>query len=376
VTDPTNTPLPDPPPQGERRPWEHLYGVIPAGGVGSRLWPRSRRHSPKHLLPLSGSGRPLVAEAYDRVKPLAREVFVLTEERQRQLIRELVPEMPADGMIAEPAARGTTNALGLAALTLLDRDPDAIMVSTAADHVIGDLPAFQRAVRSASAVAERSKKLVTIGLRPRYAATGFGYIEAGPETVIDGETAHEVRRFVEKPDATAARQYLEDRRHFWNLNLFCWRCDVFVEELQKHGPDHYRGLARAVERRRAGDEAGAAEIYAELPVDAVDYTVLEKTDRLLLVPADFEWGDVGSWSELADLLHQDEAGNVVEGVSVLIDTKNSFISVPDKLVAVIGLSDLVVVDTEDALLVCPKSRAQDVKKVVEILGRTGKTQYL
>lgn len=366
----------DAPPDEGTEALEHLYGVIPAGGVGTRLWPRSRRHSPKHVLPLSGSGRPLVAEAYDRLAPLASQVFVLTEERQTRLIHDLVPELPEGGMIVEPAARGTTNALGLAALTLLDRDPDAIIVSTAADHVIGALPAFQQAARSAAVIAERSKKLVTIGLRPRYAGTGFGYIEAGAETRIDGETSLEVLRFVEKPDAAEAQRYLHSGRHFWNMNLFCWRCDVFVEELRAHGPRHYEGLIEALDKRKRGEESGAADIYAHLPVEAVDYTILEKTDRLLLVPAEFEWADVGSWSELADLLHSDESGNVVEGVSVLIDTQDSFISVPDKLVAVIGLSDLVVVDTEDALLVCPKSRAQDVKKVVEILGRTGKTRYL
>src|SRR5439155_350505 len=158
--------------------------------------------------------------------------------------------------------------------------------------------------------------------------------------------------------------------------LFCWRCDAFVEELRRHGPAHHAGLVAALAARRAGDEAAAARLYEALPVDAVDYTVMERTDRLLLLPAAFEWADVGSWSELADLLHQDEDGNVVEGLPVMIDTKNSFISVPDKLVAVIGVSDLVVVDTEDALLVCPKSRAQEVKRVVEILGRTGKTRYL
>ncbi len=354
----------------------HLYAVIPAGGTGTRLWPRSRRQSPKHVLPLSGTGRPLVAEAYDRVAPLARQVFVLTEERQVSLIRELVPELSDDGMIVEPTARGTTNALGLAALTLLERDSDAVMVSTAADHVIGRLPGFHQAVRSAAAIAERSDQLVTIGLLPRYAATGFGYIEAGEEVRLGDETARQVVRFVEKPDAAAARRYLESGQHYWNLNLFCWRCDVFVEELRHHGPEHHEGLVATLAARRAGDHAAAVQAYEALPVDAVDYTVMERTDSLLLVPADFDWVDVGSWSELADLLGQDAAGNVVDGRPILIDTRNSFISVPDKLVAVIGVSDLVVVDTEDALLVCPKSRAQDVKMVVEILGRTGKTQYL
>jgi mannose-1-phosphate guanylyltransferase len=328
------------------------------------------------VLPLSGSGRPLVAEAFDRMASLARRVFVLTEERQVPLIENLIPEVGRESMIVEPAARGTTNALGLAALTLLEKDRDAVMVSTAADHVIGGLDAFRESVRQAALVAEGSGKLVTIGLRPRFAATGFGYIEAGDEVAVAGQDALQVRRFVEKPDLATAQGYLESGRHYWNLNLFCWRCDVFVEELRQHGPEHHAGLLEVMAARRAGDEQRAAEIYEQLPSEAVDYTVMERTSRLLLVPAGFEWADVGSWSELADLLRQDEAGNVVEGVPVLIDTRDSFISVPDKLVAVIGVEGLVIVDTEDALLVCPKSRAQDVKKVVETLKRTGKTRYL
>ena len=354
-----------------------LYAVIPAGGAGSRLWPRSRRSSPKHLLPLSGSGRPLVAEAYGRVASLARRVFVLTEERQVALIQDLLPELDRSSMIVEPAARGTTNALGLAALTLLDRDAEAVMVSTAADHVIGGPPdAFQEAVRQAAVVAQASGHLVTIGLRPRFAATGFGYLEAGAERMVAGQTALEVRRFVEKPDAQTARRYVESGRHYWNLNLFCWRCDVFLEELRRHGPEHHAGLLEVMAARRAGDEERAAALYERLPAEAVDYTVMERTGRLLLVPGGFEWADVGSWSELADLLRRDEAGNVIEGLPVLIDTRDSFISVPDKLVAVIGVEGLVIVDTEDALLVCPKSRAQDVRQVVETLKRSGKTRYL
>ena len=351
-----------------------LYAVVPAGGAGSRLWPRSRRGTPKHVLPLSGSGRPLVHEAYERVAPLARQVFVLTERAQVPLIRDLVPELGADGLVVEPSARGTTNALALAALTLLERDPDAVMVSSPADHVIEGVPAFRKAIRSAAAIAQQSRRLVTIGLRPRSAATGLGYIEVGDGVETGG--AREAIRFVEKPDAATAARYVADGRHLWNLSLFCWRCDVFAEELRRLGPVHYEGVLETVRARREGDEERAARAYEALPVEAVDYTVMERTDRLLVVPAEFDWLDVGSWSELADLLRQDEHGNVVEGDPVLIDTTNSFISVPDKLVAVIGLGDLVIVDTEDALLVCPKSRAQEVKRVVEILGRTGRTKYL
>jgi mannose-1-phosphate guanylyltransferase len=353
-----------------------LYVVIPAGGAGSRLWPRSRRAAPKHALPLSAGGKPLVRETFDRNRPLAHRVLVLTERRQVPLLAGLLPDVGEDGMIVEPAARGTTNALGLAAMTLLERDPHACMLSAAADHVIRGLPAYRQAVKRAAQVAVASRELVAIGLRPTYPATGFGYIEAGEEERFGRASAYRVRRFVEKPDARRARAYVASGCFYWNLAMFCFRCDVFVEELKRHGPEHYAGLRRVLEARLSGDEQRAGRLYEKLPMQAVDYTVMERTDRLLLVPAGFQWTDVGSWSELADLLRPDEHGNVVEGLPILIDTSGSFISVPDKVVAVIGLRDLIVVDTEDALLVCPKSRAQDVKKVVETLSRLGKTDYL
>jgi mannose-1-phosphate guanylyltransferase len=354
-----------------------LYAVIPAGGAGSRLWPRSRRSTPKHLLPLSGSGKPLLADSRERVAPLVRHVFVLTEERQVPLIENLIPGLDRSAMIVEPAARGTTNALGLAAMTLLERDPEALMISTAADHVIRGTEAFQSAVRRAAAVAAHSGELVTIGLPPRHPATAFGYIEAGDRVEVDGVDAYRVSRFTEKPPLSLAREYVASGHHYWNLNMFCWRCDAFLEELRQHGPEHHAGLGEVMRARRAGDEEAAARAYQALPVAAVDYTVMEKSSRLLLVPADFDWVDVGSWTELADLLEPDGDGNVVEeGEALLFDTKDSFISAPGKLVAVIGVSDLIVVDTDDALLVCLRSRAQDVKKVVEALGQNGKSGYL
>jgi mannose-1-phosphate guanylyltransferase len=353
-----------------------MYAVIPAGGAGSRLWPRSRRSAPKHVLPLSGSGRPLVRETYDRVRPLADAVYILTEARQQPLIQDLLPEVEQSCMIVEPAAKGTTNALGLAAMTLLERDPDAVMLSQASDHVIRGEAEYRRAVQRAAKVAEASRQLVAVGLRPTYPATGFGYIEVGEEERFARAHAYRVERFVEKPALETAQRYVDGGRHFWNLGMFCFRCDVFVEELREHGPEHYEGLKKVLAARRKGDEEKAAKLYEKLPNEAVDYTVMERTKRLLMVPASFQWADVGSWSELADLLRADSEGNVVEGVPVLIDVHSSFISVPDKLVAVIGLDDLIVVDTDDALLVCHKSRAQDVKKVVEHLREKGLTGYL
>lgn len=348
--------------------------VIPCGGAGSRLWPRSRRSAPKHVLPLSGSGKPLLREAYDRIRPLVDEVLVLTEQRQLPMVQEILPELEPAQFVVEPAARGTTNALGLAALTLLERDPDALMMSLPADHVIRGVGAFRRAVRAALRVAARQDSLVTVGLTPTYPATGFGYIKARLGPGAGG--ALEVERFIEKPDLETAKGFLHDGGYFWNLAMFAWPVGLFWSELERHGAAHAAGLARVVAARARGDEEAAARAYGRLPEDAVDYTVMERTDRLRLVPAGFEWVDVGSWSELADLLRADARGNAVEGEAILIGTRGSLISAPDKLVAAIGLENMIVVDTGDALLICPKSRAQDVKKVVEALRRQKKTQYL
>jgi mannose-1-phosphate guanylyltransferase len=316
-------------------------------------------------------------ETFERNLPLARRVMVLTERRQVPLIERLLPGLDAESLIVEPAARGTTNALGLAALTLLERDPDAIMVSAAADHVIDGAAAYGEAIEMAVRVAAESRQMVAVGLRPTHPATGLGYIEAGPEERFGPISARRVLRFVEKPDVERARAYVESGRFYWNLAMFCFRCDVFVEELGRHGPNHLAGLRDVLAARAAGDEEEAASAYGRLPVEAIDYTVMERTDRLLLVPAGFRWADVGSWSELADLLPKDRHGNVVEGGPVLIDTTGSYVwSAPGKLVAVIGLDGVVVVDTPDALLVCSRSRAQDVKKVVAELSRRERTDYL
>jgi mannose-1-phosphate guanylyltransferase len=353
-----------------------MYAVVPAGGAGSRLWPRSRRAAPKHVLPLSSSGKPLLRDTIDRLLPLAQAVYIVTEGRQRPLITTLVPEMPEERILIEPSARGTTNAMGLSALTLYERDPDAIMLWSAADHAVRGARGYREAVERAVRVAEQARELVAIGLRPSYPATGFGYIEAGEIARFGRSHAMRVKRFVEKPSLSVAERFAASGRHFWNLSMFCFRCDVFLEELEQFGPVHLQGLRKVLAARRGGDEAKAAALYAKLPSEAIDYTVMEKTTRLLAVPANFHWTDVGSWTDLAALLRADDEGNVVQGPAVLLDVRNSFVSAPDKLVAVIGVEDLVVVDTDDALLICNKARAQEVKQVVEQLAQTGRSRYL
>ena len=347
--------------------------VIPAGGAGTRLWPRSRRSTPKHVLPLGGHGRPLLRETYERARLVADDVFVLTETRQREIIEAVLPEIDAEHLILEPSARGTTNAYGLAALTLSARDPDAVMVAMPADHVVGGAARARASVRAAVRAAANSESLVTVGLRPAFPSTGLGYIHA-PGRVSSG--AVRVKRFIEKPDLARARRFVKAGGYYWNLAWFAWRLPVFIEELSKHAPSRLAALHRVLAARAAGDEAEAARLYQRLTVDVIDRTVMEKTDRLLLVPGDFEWADIGNWSELGDRVHPDARGNSVEGEHVLIDTHGSLVLGDRRLVAAIGLEDMIIVDTEDALLVCPRSRAQDVKKVVDALRRARKTKYL
>jgi mannose-1-phosphate guanylyltransferase len=347
--------------------------VIPAGGAGTRLWPRSRRSRPKHTLPLGGGGRSLLRDTYDRIRGLSDDVYVVTEQRQREIIESVLPEIDSKHLIIEPTARGTTNAYGLAALTVAEQHPDAVMLAMASDHVVRGRAEVAKAVRAAVRAAATTDSLVLFGLKPTFPSTGLGYIHA-PRRGPAG--TRRVERFTEKPDLHTARKFLKAGGYYWNLAWFAWKTDVFLEELKQHAPRHVAGLQRVMQARRAGDEAAAAALYRRLPVEVVDRSVLEKTNRLLLVPAAFDWADIGSWSELGDRIHADDRGNSVEGDAVLVDTNGSLILGDRRLIAAIGLEDMIIVDTEDALLVVPRSRAEDVRKVVEALKRARKTGYL
>ena len=347
--------------------------VIPAGGAGTRLWPRSRSSTPKHVLPLAGHGQPLLRATYDRAAALADDVYVLTEVRQREIIGAVLPEVDSAHFILEPMARGTTSAYGLAALTLSHRAPGAVMVALPADHVVSGSAKVTRAIRTAVRAATAGDHLVTVGLKPTFPSVGLGYIQAQGRAV-NGTVR--VRRFIEKPDLASARRFVRAGGYYWNLAWFCWRVEVFIAEMARHAPRHLSALRKVVAARASGDEAAAAGLYARLPNEVIDRSVMEKTDRLLLVPADFEWADIGNWAELGDRVRADDRGNSVEGEAVLVDTRGSLIFGDRRLVAAIGLEDMIIVDTEDALLVCPRSRAQDVRKVVEALKRARKTRYL
>lgn len=347
--------------------------VIPAGGAGTRLWPRSRASTPKHVLPFAEKGRPLLPAAYERARSVADEVYVLTESRQREIVRTVLPRLDDGHVILEPSARGTTNAYGLAALTLVEHDPDAVMLTMPADHIVHGAAEIKRAVRTAVSAATATANLVTVGLKPTFASTGLGYIHAPGRT---SRGTLRVLRFVEKPSAPAAARFLRAGGYYWNLAWFCWRLQTFVAELERHAPRRLESLRKVLAARRDGDEQEAARLYNRLPVEVIDRSVMEKTSRLLLVPATFDWADIGNWAELGDRVRADAKGNSVEGDAILVDTTGTLVFGDRRLVAAVGLEDMIIVDSEDAVLVVPRSRAQDVRRVVDALKRSRKTRYL
>lgn len=357
-----------------------LSVVVLAGGVGTRLWPRSRRNCPKQLLDLVDA-RTMLQNTVDRVLPMVapERIYVVTGAEYAGQVREQLPQVPASNIIVEPSGRGTAPCIGLAAVALSRRSPGGIMVSLHADHVIADAARFRELLRVAAAAAERGH-LVTLGIKPTYAETGYGYIERGPLVHrVGGQPVYRVARFIEKPPAEQAASFVQGHHHYWNSGLFVWRLETIWAAFRRWLPELYGQLmAIAAAWGTAEQERVLAETWSQVQPISIDVGIMERAEDVVVVPAEMGWSDVGSWASLADIMAANEAGNVVLGGSehLGLDTRNSLIYAPGRTVATIGVKDLIVVDAGDVLLICPKDRAQDVRQIVEELKRTGRTDLL
>ena len=349
----------------------HLWAVVPAGGSGTRLWPLSRAARPKFLLPLLGD-RSLLQQTVHRISsvvPPERTLVVCGPAHAAPVARQL-PGLPEPNILVEPSPRGSGPAIALATALIFLRDPAAIVGSFAADHEVSNVPLFEAALRT-SIQAAREGWLVTIGLAPTRPETGFGYIERSDDVITctaDG-SAYRAARFVEKPSAETAAEYLASGRFLWNASMFVWRAQALLDEVARLQPDLHAGVSRiaAVWGTPEQDQV-AAEVWADLAESTIDQGILERANRIAVVPAEFGWSDVGDWNNLGELIERDDAGNSVRGDVVQSQTRNSVVwSETGRLVALVGLENIAVVDTEDALLVVDRSDAQEVRRIVEQL---------
>jgi len=359
----------------------HLYAVIMAGGIGSRLWPRSRVATPKQFLDLLGR-RTMLQETVARIRPLipVERVMVVVGEEHAATVREQVPDLPVENILVEPGPRGTAPCIGLAALALKLRDPEATMAAFPADHRIADADGFRQAIAAADQVA-RDGYLVTLGITPAYPHTGYGYIQRGaPLQQAAGLPAFQVQRFTEKPDPETARGFVDTRGYYWNGGIFVWQVATILAEMEVHLPElaaELNAIAASWDTPRQPE--ALAEAWARVPRTTIDYGIMEKAARIAVIPVDIGWDDVGNWATLSRLLPADEEANVLrgDGRPLLLDTKESYIySSAGRLVTAIGLEGFVVVDTPDALLICPKDRAEAVRDLVERLKEDDLTEYL
>jgi mannose-1-phosphate guanylyltransferase len=340
-----------------------------AGGGGTRLWPLSRRARPKQALTLVGE-RTMFEHAVDRIAPViqSQDIFVITSVDQVEELMLQAAELPGRNFLVEPLGRGTAPAIGLGAVHLQRHDPQAVMAVLTADHFIRDVEQFQRALSAAVSVAEKGH-LVTLGIAPSFPSTAYGYIKQG-ELVdnVDGFPVYRAERFTEKPSPETAYHMVESGEYSWNSGMFIWRVDRIMEEFARQMPELYTYLSQmeAVLDTPAYDST-LDRIWPELIPQTIDYGVMEGAEDVVVIPVDIGWSDVGNWSSMCDILPADEKGNVVVGDHLGVETRDTIVFGQQHLIVTIGLEDMIVVASDDAVLVCPREREQDVRNVVQRL---------
>ncbi len=351
-----------------------MYAVIIAGGTGERFWPLSRREKPKQFLPLMDS-RSMLQLTVDRLKGIVRPdaIYVVSDIMYQELVEKQLPGLPRENLIYEYCGRDTAAAVGLAAVYIRRRDPQGVMLVLPADHYIADVEAFQGTARAAAERAASGEWVLTIGIKPSRPETGYGYIQQGePAGDIRGIKIYKTRAFHEKPDLETALTYLTQGIYLWNSGMFAWRIDLLLGLTARHLPQLYRGLELIADSIGSDREREVIkEVYENLPRISIDYGIMEKCSQVLVIPADFGWDDVGSWTALGRYRQSDPKGNILESQGVLVDTSECMVYAPDRIVATLGIEGLIIVDNQESLLICSKDRAQEIKKVVQALKEAG-----
>ena len=353
-----------------------------AGGVGTRFWPRSREKSPKQFLEIIGRGT-LIQSTVARLQGLidVRDTFVITNRLQKSLAARQLPQLPEENVIVEPVGRNTAPCIGLAALHIRAIDPAAVMVVLTSDHLVEDTVEFQRILALAIETARESGSLLTIGITPTHPETGYGYIqifnEDGTHNPYFSKGVLKVKTFAEKPTLEAAERFLASGDFLWNSGMFVWRADVILERIRQCLPDLHAELLK-IDRAIGTPQYQSVldTVYGMIRGVSIDYGVMEKSDDVFVIPATFGWNDVGSWGEVYRISGKDDSGNSITGKVIPKDTSNSYIYSPNKLVATIGIHDLIIINTDDALLICRGDRSQDVKEVCDHLKRKQMNEYL
>lgn len=354
----------------------NIYGVIMAGGGGTRFWPLSRQAMPKQLLNLSGKDL-MVNETITRIEPVIKkeDIFIVTNKVQAEKMKEVVVEgVKESHILSEPSARNTAACIGYAAMEILKKHGDGIMCVFPSDHYIKKQTEFVQVLENAVKVAEKEDKLVTIGITPTFPCTGYGYIKYDSS---ESGTAKKVIEFVEKPNLEKAEEYLASGDYAWNSGMFIWKASTIMNNFEKYLPKVYEDLQKIGKAMGTEQEQSVIEeIYPGIESISIDYGIMERSEDVKIIPGEFGWNDVGSWDTLGVLYDADENGNVIVGNQINIDTKDCISFSKKRLITTVGVENLIIVETDDAIMVCDKSRAQDVKLIVEQLKEEGKKEYL
>lgn len=356
-----------------------ITSVIMAGGKGERFWPKSRTNLPKQFLNISGS-KSMIQQSIARLELLMdiSQIFVVTNELYAELIKAQIPHLPHENIIIEPVGRNTAPCIGLASILIEEKFPDSTMVVIPSDHIIENEAGFIKILETAIQVAQDNNNLVTLGIQPKYPETGYGYIQSTEEvTEINGLNVYKVNKFVEKPNLETAQAYLSAGNFYWNSGIFVWKTDTIRSYIRELMPD----MHDIMETMKVGMKSGNREIvirseFKKMPDQSIDYGIMEKVKNIYVIPCVFGWDDVGSWTALERINELDDHGNVIKGNILNLDTKRCIIESNGKLIATLGIEDLIIVDTEDVTLICTKDKAQEVKLLLKELRMQKLEQYL